>query len=86
MNSRKARTLPQPQMTLEAFVDATVRDSVGVSHGSPVILRGRVDADGSWVLGFHKAGEPLRGDVLSGDEPEVAQTLLTFWRRVAAIS
>jgi hypothetical protein len=71
-------------MTLEAFVDATVRDSAGTGRVSTVILRGRVDADGSWVLAFHDAGDPLRGDVLSGDEPEVARALLTFWKAVAA--
>jgi hypothetical protein len=84
MNSPKARTLPQPQMTLEAFGDATVCDSAGVIRRSQVVLRGRVDPAGGWVLAFHDAGDPLRGDVLSGDEPEVAQTLLTFWKAVAA--
>jgi hypothetical protein len=86
MNPPNAHALPQPQMTFEAFVNATVHDASGVRQVSTVILRGRVDADGSWVLAFHDAGEPLRCDALAGDEPEVAQMLLNFWRKVAAVT
>ena len=85
MGPRNTRTFPQPQMTIEAFFDATVPDSAGARRISQVILRGRVDADGSWVLAFHKAGEPLRGDTLAGNEPEVTQMLLNFWRTVASV-
>ena len=85
MDSRKARTLPRPQMTIEAFVDVVVQDSAGSSYGPPVIVHGRVDADGSWVLAFHKASDPLCGDVLAGNEPAVAQMLVKFWTAVASV-
>ena len=85
MDRSNARTLPPAQVTIEAFVDATVSDATGARKIAVVMMRGRVDADGSWVLALHPAADPMQGDLMSGDDPEQAAMLLTICTKIASM-